>query len=1154
MRKNYLMKIFVMLGLLITSQKGFSQNYLYHNVPTAAGGTSGAGRAPVTNALAHRSCAIYPATEFSGLFTAGDTIFRVGYILNTPIATSVSGTFTLFMVNTSDATFQKNTLWDSIITSRGVMDTVYSGPMTIPTVAGAYYVTLTKPFVYSGGGVYFAYQWQPTAAAATAAVYVCNPTLAASQRNIQGASIAALTSLTGSSAFRPQLSLGKKMPTNDAQVLEVYSLGKRPIPFANPYGVRARVKNLGSDTLLNKAFYVSISPNNAFLDSVIVDTLYPSQERTIQFNGNSSMFTGTDTVMVFGGPDNNNSNNSRIYGQIVNLNTYNYADPFKPANGGVGFTGATGDFVAKFPYSGSNSINQVGVNFNTGGTTLKVAIWDTSATGTPGTVLWESAPFVTATGLNTIPVNPPIPISGTFFVGVRQTGTVNAAFSFQAETPIRSQTFYYTSPTGNTAWTDFLTTNSNFRFMIEPRLSLANDLGATEITYPCQAFPLGQNISGSSAEVFNYGSNVQTGVKVRIQIRNAANALVYNDSANISAIGPNTAAQITFGGTFNPTVAGVYTVKAWSELGTDGDRNNDTSFKTITVQAPLAGNTSGTRIQFDGNDDFISFPKTAAVLPGTNFTIESWLRISNAIGNTAIYSIDSSLSDTSLSINASGLTPQIIMKTSNGTLIASANQNLALSSWTHLAVTYDGSNVKMYINGSLAMDTVFTGTPVTNGKNIYLGRKAGLGSGYSGGMENYRFWDTALSQNTIELNMHRKLAPMSSANLHQEFRFDEGIGNSILADNSGNCQSGFMNNFDVTNTAVATWFLSSLPLDTLLPTIQTITSSAPVSFANKNLSLSFQNFNGTTQVAAHYFKEPALGFQPDTILNTAGKRAHNRYWILYNFSNTATYDSVLATFTTPAGNIGTAALDSMYLASRESGASGLWTLARNPADTINLTTQSVRFWLPATNTFSRQYGLVSSTPTNPLPVKYAWFKGEVIQKDAQLNWATASEINNSHFIIERSVDGIYFERMGQVKGNGNSQRISHYNFTDAGAFGLSYSNLYYRLVQVDFDGAEEISETIVLSLREEELEVKTIQPNPFNQDFSVKFVLAEDMAMKMVLVDINGKELVQREVALEKGLHHFYLDEAGGLPGGIYFLRLEYHGKSQTFKLVKLGN
>lgn len=1153
MNKLYKAITFILLwvGLVFTAH---SQSYTYYTIPTAANGTSGSGRGPITNSAAHRSCAVYVASEFTGMINAGDSIFRVGFVINNPntVTSAVAGTIKIYMVNTSDAGYLRSTTWSTLLTTPTAMDTNYNGSMTIPATTGPFFVTLSKPFVYTGGGIYLAYEWTVPSPAAASMIYSCNTNVANGQRNIQGASLTTLTTLTGVSSFRAQLYLGVKTPTNDAKVVETYSLGKLPIPFGAPHTVKARVKNVGSDTLLNRMFYLTVGPVNTFSDSLMIDSLLPNQEKTVSFASYIPSTAGMDTVKVFCGNDNNNSNNLRKYGQIVNLNTYNYADPLIPAAGGVGFTGATGDFVAKFPYTGSNSINQIGVNFNTGGNSLKVGIWDTSATGTPGTLLWSSAAFTTSAGLNTIPVNPPVPISGTFFVGVIQTGTVNAAFSYQSEAPIRGQTFYYTSPTGSTTWTDFLTTASNFRFMIEPRLQLANDLGSTGITAPCDIFPQGQGSVNPSMTVYNYGSNTQFSVKVKTRIYNAANAVVYTDSANIGFILPGTSQTITLSSVFNPTTAGVYTVKSWTELSGDGDLNNDTATKVISVLAPVTSFGSGTRLQFDGVNDNISIANNPATNPSSNFTIETWIRPSSLIAVGTIYSKDSTVNDSSLTITLSGTTPVVTMKTTSGYYVLSSTVGGTVLSWTHIALTYNGTNLKLYVNGQLGIDTIIFGDVVCKQGPTYLGMRAGAGSPLNAGIENYMFWNTVRTQDQIRLGMHYKYPQLSNVNLLTYFRFDEGANANLLADGSGNCNVGMMNNFDLATA----WFISSLPLDTSLGQKVTFSSSAAQSFSNKNVSMSFQNMSGSHDVVVHYFKYAALGFTPDTVLATSPKTAHNRFWVVYKYGS-ATYDSCYATFQLPAGNLGAAATAAqLNLAVRDNGASGLWTLARNPADAFSVPSQTVSFWLPSVNTFEKQYGIASSGTTNPLPVKYAWFKGTKTEEGVKLNWATAAEMNSSHFIVERSLNGSDFEAIGQLQAKGNSTKIQNYAHLDAEALNLGATQLYYRLLQVDLDGTQEYSQVIVINLDEDlGMGAHALMPNPFTKELALVFTANKDVQVKIDMLNIKGELIFSKTINSEAGFSQINLDEAGDLAHGMYLVRLQYEGKTEVHKVVKLqGN
>lgn len=110
-----------------------------------------------------------------------------------------------------------------------------------------------------------------------------------------------------------------------------------------------------------------------------------------------------------------------------------------------------------------------------------------------------------------------------------------------------------------------------------------------------------------------------------------------------------------------------------------------------------------------------------------------------------------------------------------------------------------------------------------------------------------------------------------------------------------------------------------------------------------------------------------------------------------------------------------------------------------------------------------------------LPVELVSFTGEVLGDASLLRWQTASEKDNSHFEVERSTDGLTsWEKIGQVSGAGDSQRLLSYEFVDVSPFnGVNY----YRLVQVDFDGASE--ESPVVAVTHEGLQSSlSVFPNP----------------------------------------------------------------------------
>ncbi|MDB4162189.1 hypothetical protein N9772_07470, partial [Bacteroidia bacterium] len=84
---------------------------------------------------------------------------------------------------------------------------------------------------------------------------------------------------------------------------------------------------------------------------------------------------------------------------------------------------------------------------------------------------------------------------------------------------------------------------------------------------------------------------------------------------------------------------------------------------------------------------------------------------------------------------------------------------------------------------------------------------------------------------------------------------------------------------------------------------------------------------------------------------------------------------------------------------------------------------------------------------SPLPVELIHFDAQAAANHtADLHWVTASEINNSHFEIERSYDGRTFETVGNVTGNGTTSHLIDYNYTDW-SIAKSQNTAYYRLKQ-----------------------------------------------------------------------------------------------------------
>lgn len=1153
MKKILLLAIFI-FGSLFSK----SQTVNYSVIPSAANGTSGAGRGPATNFAFHRSAAVYKAAEILPFLNSGDSISHFGFSVNNPNGntTGVPGTITIYMVNTSDTIFARSTTWATLLSTPSTMTSVYSGSMTIPGAAGNFAVLLTTKFRYNGGGVYVAYQWQPSAPTTLATIFNCNTNIPLAQWNTQNATGFPAV-LTGNSNFRAQIYVGVKPLQRDGRVDVVYSLGKLPQGFATPHFVKARITNNGVDTLTNFPCRLNITGVNTFTDSVI-ENILPGTFKIVTFSGFTPANLGSNLITVSIPNDDNNSNNSKIYNQLVTTNTYAYADPTIPAAGGVGFTGVTGDFIAKFPYSGSSSaINQVGVNFVGGGVSLQIGIWErNTTTGLPGSLLWSSSTFTSAAGLNTIPVSPAVTISDTFFVGVKQTSTTNANFAFQTEAPIRDKTFYYTSPTGNTVWTDFSATSSNFRFMIEPRLQLVNDVGTSSVDHPCAMFPLGQAFI-PKVSIFNYGSANQSAFKVKCRIYNPSGVVVYNDSVNASTILSSMAATITFNQSCNPTVAGSYTLKSWTELSTDASLLNDTAAIQFTVNdISLMG--QGQRLELDSIDDYIKITKNTTVKPTNAFTIESWVLLNptaNLLGNKVFYSSDSTDSDTSITLYFSGRQPVINVKTSVSNITLISSNFLKTNIWYHIAATFSGSDLTLYVNGDTAGTITLIGSVQYKDADVYIGKRAGPNSSnsitsFSGGIDEFRLWNIARTQTEIIQNMHRRLPNFSNANLMVYYHMDEA-GN-LLADASGNCNSGSINNVNATITTYR--WAGSVPMDTTTMTLQTITSSGTQNFAPHRVAMNFYNVSGTATYGVYLSKLQSLGNLPSGVTTITD----NRTWMIYKYG-VGTCDSIGLTFNLNSGNlISVPSLGDLNLFGRPvgfiTGAGGLinYILVRNSATSVFTTNpnQTVTFSVYPSDTFRRQF--VVGANNNPLPVSWINFEAKLMDKNVLLNWSTASEINNKGFELQRSVDGIVFENIGFIKGSGNINQISNYNFVDQNPFNIQSNPtgiLFYKIKQTDFDGNVSFSNAIKISLDENIGNVIT-QPNPFANEIQIKFNSLAEENITIEMIDINGKIIYSQKTLTRAGNNSIAIETEKVLPG-VYFIKLINSKKTQHYKVIK---
>lgn len=188
-----------------------------------------------------------------------------------------------------------------------------------------------------------------------------------------------------------------------------------------------------------------------------------------------------------------------------------------------------------------------------------------------------------------------------------------------------------------------------------------------------------------------------------------------------------------------------------------------------------------------------------------------------------------------------------------------------------------------------------------------------------------------------------------------------------------------------------------------------------------------------------------------------------------------------------------------------------------------------------------------------LPVELLTFTGSAINGIVQLQWSTASELNNDLFEIQRADSSLTFVTIGTINGNGNSEELINYEFIDQ--LPLEGTN-YYRLKQIDFDGEFEIFETIfvyvqpVVSTRKR----LNIYPNPAVDGYLVISLggteSSEFPALK--IIDIEGHIILEK--TLEWNQRRWRLDDLRSViePGTILFISTVVN--SGIFNALSLNN
>jgi hypothetical protein len=193
-----------------------------------------------------------------------------------------------------------------------------------------------------------------------------------------------------------------------------------------------------------------------------------------------------------------------------------------------------------------------------------------------------------------------------------------------------------------------------------------------------------------------------------------------------------------------------------------------------------------------------------------------------------------------------------------------------------------------------------------------------------------------------------------------------------------------------------------------------------------------------------------------------------------------------------------------------------------------------------------------------VPVELVSFAANRSGNNVNLNWSTATEINNSGFSIERkhvfsqqsSIGNEVWTDLAFINGNGTTTETKSYSYMDEN---LESGKYFYRLKQIDFDGAFEYSNEVEVEVNiANKFELSQNYPNPFNPSTSIQYTISSNQFVTFKVYNILGSEVVTL-VNEEKPAGNYEVTfNASSLASGTYFYKLQAGSFVETKKMILL--
>jgi len=189
------------------------------------------------------------------------------------------------------------------------------------------------------------------------------------------------------------------------------------------------------------------------------------------------------------------------------------------------------------------------------------------------------------------------------------------------------------------------------------------------------------------------------------------------------------------------------------------------------------------------------------------------------------------------------------------------------------------------------------------------------------------------------------------------------------------------------------------------------------------------------------------------------------------------------------------------------------------------------------------------TGTGILPIELISFTARNEGKQNLIEWATASESNNDYFTLEKSFNGIEFEKIGDVKSIGNSTKTNRYSSYD---YTPSEEITYYRLKFTDVNSIFKYTKIISVDLSGLYNTISNLHPNPTNEDVHFDYYSKTTDVLNIEILDFSGNMISETIKSTEASKNDLSID-LEKFKSGVYLLKVtsQATGKTMIQKIIK---